>query len=354
MSEPVLCVYDFRHVGAAALHDVVALKDTLIFVEGWSVTFAYYANNTTADDDAVGVLQRRTAVSTIRPHSGGGFIGLAVPFPPPIQEEYERRAHPFRLVALHTTARPLSTDSTLRLSTVYALQLPVSDTAPPYAAEESPGADTALDRHVAELCLWMDQVAIPSGYTDWLRRLTISVPLRPVAAVVGSHDELHEHEWYFSYGSNMCLRQTVIRIGPPLERVGAVLNGWSLVFNKPSKADSRIAYANIAPSGDGQVCGVAMRLHKSQLQVMDRFEGGYERRHVTVDRLDNQASLVCAVYLATGDLSDNGGGRPTAMYMLRLLGGSDVLPPSYTEKLKALPLSEVEVPRAQLKRAGRL
>lgn len=92
---------------------------------------------------------------------------------------------------------------------------------------------------------------------------------------------------YFSYGSNMSLTQTRLRLGRVPARTLARLPGYALAFNKPMYEDPTHAYANVVPAPGASVLGVLYDCTEADLRKLDVVEGvadgHYERRQVTVE-----------------------------------------------------------------------
>src|SRR5262249_41774140 len=91
-------------------------------------------------------------------------------------------------------------------------------------------------------------------------------------------------EWYFAYGNNLYVDQKAVRTRPI--RTGeerprlARLVDYRFAFNKQGSGTN--LYANIVPCPSDEVIGVIYRCSSQALAEMDKWEGGYERRIVTV------------------------------------------------------------------------
>ncbi len=93
---------------------------------------------------------------------------------------------------------------------------------------------------------------------------------------------------YFAYGSNLRTSRMRARI-PSAESVGiARLVGFGLRIGKRGRDGS--AKANLAPAVDEHVWGVVYRIETTAWPDLDRFEGGYERRGVTVELAGSRAN----------------------------------------------------------------
>ncbi|WP_284316918.1 gamma-glutamylcyclotransferase [Labrys miyagiensis] len=153
--------------------------------------------------------------------------------------------------------------------------------------------------------------------------------------------------WYFAYGSNMDpARLITARLQPAgiacSERVLGRLEGWSLVFDKPSAYFPGASAANIAFTAGAHVLGTLNRMPEAGLDVLDYYEnvatGHYERMAVTVHRPGVGDKVDAVTYVARNFL--DGALKPRAVYLAHLLAGSDLLPAPYVERLRAVDVFE--------------
>ena len=149
--------------------------------------------------------------------------------------------------------------------------------------------------------------------------------------------------WYFAYGSNMdaarLFDQRLAPKGVPrAERVAGRLDGWRLVFDKPSRLLKGGAAANIVIAAGSVVHGTLNALPEAGFDVLDIYEGvaagHYERRMIRVARSDTGEEVEAIVYIA---LIQGEGLKPPRAYLDCLLAGRDLLPPDYWEQLAATP-----------------
>jgi gamma-glutamylcyclotransferase len=149
--------------------------------------------------------------------------------------------------------------------------------------------------------------------------------------------------WYFAYGSNMdaarLFDQRLAPKGVPRgERVAGRLDGWRLVFDKPSRLLKGGAAANIVIAAGSVVHGTLNALPEAGFDVLDIYEGvaagHYERRTIRVARSDTGEEVEAIVYTA---LIQGEGLKPPRAYLDCLLAGRDLLPPDYWEQLAATP-----------------
>jgi gamma-glutamylcyclotransferase (GGCT)/AIG2-like uncharacterized protein YtfP len=153
--------------------------------------------------------------------------------------------------------------------------------------------------------------------------------------------------WYFAYGSNMSRSQMAGRTGPIRDgdeapRV-ALLRGYRFGFTVRS-TDNRI-YANVLPSPDDVVHGVLYRCGESGMQVLDRYEAGYQRRQVTVfDETGQQYEATVYVSLPQCTVD---AGIPTPRYRDIVLSGAREfgLPEEYVARIEELANGSFKEPR---------
>lgn len=149
--------------------------------------------------------------------------------------------------------------------------------------------------------------------------------------------------WYFAYGSNMNPQRLIDdRLAPEgvecRERILGRLDGWLLVFDKPSAYFTGAAAANIRPEPRAHVFGTLNRLSRTGLEVLDRYENvatrQYERAAVSVMRPDTGELVDAVTYVAYENLDPTL--RPRSGYLAHLLAGRDILPGSYVDGLAAV------------------
>ncbi len=144
-------------------------------------------------------------------------------------------------------------------------------------------------------------------------------------------------DWYFAYGSNLCVHQMVQRIGstglaehpPRIVR----LPDHRLLFQEVECGGP--AYANIVSPGPG-VMGVIYRFREADFERLDRFEGGYEKRRVNV--IDIQGEAIEAIAYVVEARPGLRTGRPSADYSNRIVEGARRigLPESYVDDIVAI------------------
>lgn len=142
--------------------------------------------------------------------------------------------------------------------------------------------------------------------------------------------------WYFAYGSNMDPQRLDERRVEFTERQAGLLSGWRLVFDKRSKNDPTIGFANIVRDADFVVEGILYCLGPVGLERLDQFEKTpehYER--VVLEIASDRGHVDAWVYVATDEWRSPGL-RVDPGYLQRLVTGSDLLGKEYREHLDAL------------------
>lgn len=92
----------------------------------------------------------------------------------------------------------------------------------------------------------------------------------------------------FVYGPDTTQARVYDRIGPADLIGGAVLEGWSLEFNKPNMKHPEEGLANIAQRPGGIVFGLVYDLTTKQIDMLDGYFGGYTRKNVEVRLTDTE------------------------------------------------------------------
>ena len=138
---------------------------------------------------------------------------------------------------------------------------------------------------------------------------------------------------YFAYGSNLKIARMRARAPSARPDGIAVLRGYRLVCNK--RGADGTAKANLEPAPEEETWGALYRMTAADLLELDRFEGGYQRIQLTVQRPGGQA--LCAETYRAQQLTDDP--VPLEEYRaLRLEGAREHgLPPAHQARLAALP-----------------
>ncbi len=140
-------------------------------------------------------------------------------------------------------------------------------------------------------------------------------------------------QWYFAYGSNLCVEQMIRRTGPIGEESPCIarLPGYRLVFDM--RGDDGQVYANITQPGDG-VIGVLYHCREAALARLDVYEEGYDRRQVQVT-LESGATREAMAYVANAECTTDEG-APSAEYLKIILRGAkrQGLPEAYIRSIE--------------------
>jgi gamma-glutamylcyclotransferase len=114
----------------------------------------------------------------------------------------------------------------------------------------------------------------------------------------------HFFMYLFSYGSNMTTIRLEGRGIKPVAIAGAgFLDNWSISFNKASKKNPEMGFANISPFWGSRVFGVIFGIKDEDLLRLDKFEGYPTHYQRTVLRVnwapDPSAVYDCITYIAS-------------------------------------------------------
>lgn len=153
---------------------------------------------------------------------------------------------------------------------------------------------------------------------------------------------------YFAYGSNMLTPRLERRVGRVRLLGRAKVLGRRLAFHKRSWDGS--GKCDIPPAGAAElVHGVVYELPDGALDILDYYEGGYERTKLRVD-LSGEAAEVQA-YVAEPWFVD-GSVRPFDWYLKLVQAGIDQH--GLVEEYRSALLQVVERPDPVLDRSDRL
>lgn len=143
---------------------------------------------------------------------------------------------------------------------------------------------------------------------------------------------------YFAYGSNISeYRMRGERNINFISRKFAVLENHKLLFNKVSKKNCYLGFANIVESIGDFVEGVIYELNDSDINIIDRFEGAisnpkhYFRKNIEII-CDNE-KIKAIAYVANPNMIRESI-KPDKNYLNYLLEGKDIFSVEYYEKLK--------------------
>lgn len=138
--------------------------------------------------------------------------------------------------------------------------------------------------------------------------------------------------FYYAYGSNMSEQRMLDRKITFFSRKFGILKDYRLVFNKISKSNNNISFANIVESIGDFVEGVIYEINEYDIKKLDKFEGyplHYTRKNVIIDNIS------CVVYIAQNEWIKEGV-YPTKEYINYLLEAKDLLSEEYYNKIKKI------------------
>jgi gamma-glutamylcyclotransferase (GGCT)/AIG2-like uncharacterized protein YtfP len=140
--------------------------------------------------------------------------------------------------------------------------------------------------------------------------------------------------YYFAYGSNISeYRMKTERDIKFKSRKFAVLENYKLVFNKVSKNNCYLGFANVIESPGDFVEGALYEINDFDLMKIDKKEGypiHYYRQNIDVLCGDSKISAV--VYVANSEMIRENI-KPDKKYLSYILDGKDLFSTNYYDKL---------------------
>lgn len=143
--------------------------------------------------------------------------------------------------------------------------------------------------------------------------------------------------YYFAFGSNISeYRMITERKINYISRNFAVLNDYKLVFNKMSKKNNNLGFANVVESKGDIVEGALYELSLSDIRKIDKFEGAltkpchYYRK--TIEVVCNGKKIQAITYIANPIMVKENI-KPDKNYLNYILEGKDIFTSEYYEKL---------------------
>lgn len=143
---------------------------------------------------------------------------------------------------------------------------------------------------------------------------------------------------YFSYGSNISehrmLNERKINF---TSRKFAILENYKLEFNKVSKNNCYLGFANIIESCGSVVEGALYEIYEYDIYTIDRFEGAisnpphYNKK--LVDIICDGKKIKAITYIAN-PIMIRENIKPDKKYLNYILDGKDIFSNEYYEKLK--------------------
>lgn len=139
---------------------------------------------------------------------------------------------------------------------------------------------------------------------------------------------------YFAYGSNISeYRMKNERNVNFFSRKFAILENYKLVFNKVSKKNCYLGFANVVPSLSDIVEGALYEIEDSDIKMIDKFEGHpkhYIREEIEV--FCDGEKVKAIVYIANSSMIRKNI-LPDKNYMKYILEGKDIFSSDYYENL---------------------
>ena len=125
-----------------------------------------------------------------------------------------------------------------------------------------------------------------------------------------------KHAYYFAYGSNMLPERLLERIKKYHTAFPVIVSNHKFRYNKISKDGS--AKANIEPDQGINVYGVCFEVDEDDFEILNKFEGGYDRRKITTSTKEGKESKA-VTYISN---SINNTLMPSTEYKKLVLSGA--------------------------------
>lgn len=139
----------------------------------------------------------------------------------------------------------------------------------------------------------------------------------------------------FAYGSNISEhRMKVERNINFKSRRLSVLRDYKLVFNKVSKNNVYLGFANIVVSKGDIVQGALYEIDDKDISILDKYEGVKNNHYmrISVDVVCDDEKVNAITYIASPDkVRENI--KPDKKYLNYILDGKDLFTNDYYEKL---------------------
>lgn len=140
--------------------------------------------------------------------------------------------------------------------------------------------------------------------------------------------------YYFAYGSNISEnRMKNERSVNFKSRKFAVLENYKMLFNKVSKNNVYLGYANIIESVGDIVQGALYEINDVDIKIIDKFEGfpkHYNR--IIVDVICEDKRIDAITYVANSNMIRQNI-KPDKKYLNYILEGKDLFTNDYYEKI---------------------
>lgn len=140
---------------------------------------------------------------------------------------------------------------------------------------------------------------------------------------------------YFAYGSNISKhRMMTERKINFISRKFAILENYKLLFNKVSKKNNYMGFANIIESDGYYVEGALYEINETDIGIIDRFEGvpnHYYKKNIDVIC---DGKIVRAISYIANPIMIKENISPNKNYLNYILDGKDLFSDEYYKKLQ--------------------
>lgn len=143
---------------------------------------------------------------------------------------------------------------------------------------------------------------------------------------------------YFAYGSNISEHRMISERKINFSsRKFAILENYKVVFNKVSKKNNNLGFANIVESNGSNVEGALYDVSVNDLNIIDRFEGAKttpKHYYQAVVNVICDGETIQAITYIANPIMIKENIKPDKKYLNYILEGKDIFSDSYYDKLK--------------------
>lgn len=143
---------------------------------------------------------------------------------------------------------------------------------------------------------------------------------------------------YFAYGSNISEHRMISERKINFSsRKFAILENYKVVFNKVSKKNNNLGFANIVESNGSNVEGALYDVSVNDLNIIDRFEGAKttpKHYYQAVVNVICEGETIQAITYIANPIMLKENIKPDKKYLNYILEGKDIFSESYYNKLK--------------------
>jgi gamma-glutamylcyclotransferase (GGCT)/AIG2-like uncharacterized protein YtfP len=143
---------------------------------------------------------------------------------------------------------------------------------------------------------------------------------------------------YFAYGSNISEHRMITERKINFSsRKFAILENYKVVFNKVSKKNNNLGFANIVESNGSNVEGALYDVSVNDLNIIDRFEGAKttpKHYYQAVVNVICEGETIQAITYIANPIMLKENIKPDKKYLNYILEGKDIFSDSYYEDLK--------------------